>query len=296
MPLQQTIAPTVEPVSVLEAKNWVRADSDLTNDDALLALVIAAARRFAESYTRTSFISQGWRLVADAFPQPYLWGVPFGQVYSLPPNAFQLERGPVLSVTGITYLDMNGTLQTAPTATYVVDASGDPCRVAPAFGQIWQPTLPQIGSVKVDYLAGMAAGVKFDSTADTFTPSLWPTLAIGDQVVFTLSGDAASSLPAPLATGTSYFVQSIPQAGSYKLAATSGGAAIDITGNLSAGALAFMGTPARPGVLEGLRHWMQVRLGTLYTNREEVALLLRGKIELLPYVDMLLDPYRVEVA
>ncbi len=38
---------------------------------------------------------------------------------------------------------------------------------------------------------------------------------------------------------------------------------------------------------------MKVRIGTLYENREEVALLNRGKVELLPYVDNLLDPFRV---
>jgi hypothetical protein len=40
---------------------------------------------------------------------------------------------------------------------------------------------------------------------------------------------------------------------------------------------------------------MKVRLAALYENREEVALMNRGKIEPLPYVDILLDGYRVEV-
>ena len=43
----------------------------------------------------------------------------------------------------------------------------------------------------------------------------------------------------------------------------------------------------------GIRRWMKLRVGTLYENREEVALLNRGKIEALPYVDRLLDAYRV---
>jgi hypothetical protein len=36
-------------------------------------------------------------------------------------------------------------------------------------------------------------------------------------------------------------------------------------------------------------HWMLVRIGTLFENREEVAILSRGKIEPLPWVDGLLD-------
>lgn len=43
---------------------------------------------------------------------------------------------------------------------------------------------------------------------------------------------------------------------------------------------------------EGIRHWILMRVGTLYENREEVAILSRGKIEPLPFVDGLLDPYK----
>lgn len=44
---------------------------------------------------------------------------------------------------------------------------------------------------------------------------------------------------------------------------------------------------------EGIKSWMKIRLATLYENREEVAIMNRGKIEPLPYVDGLLDPFRV---
>lgn len=46
-------------------------------------------------------------------------------------------------------------------------------------------------------------------------------------------------------------------------------------------------------VPEGIKRWMLIRVGSLYENREEVALMNRGKIEPLPFVDGLLDPYRV---
>lgn len=51
--------------------------------------------------------------------------------------------------------------------------------------------------------------------------------------------------------------------------------------------------PAATDVPEGLRHWIMLRAATLYENREEVAILNRGKVEPLPFVDGLLDPYRV---
>ena len=37
----------------------------------------------------------------------------------------------------------------------------------------------------------------------------------------------------------------------------------------------------------------KVRVGTLYEHREEVALLNRGTIQYLPYVQTLLDKYRI---
>lgn len=46
-------------------------------------------------------------------------------------------------------------------------------------------------------------------------------------------------------------------------------------------------------VPEGIKSWIKLRIASLYENREEVALMNRGKIEPLPFVDGLLDPYRV---
>ena len=46
-------------------------------------------------------------------------------------------------------------------------------------------------------------------------------------------------------------------------------------------------------VPQGIKHWMLVRIASLYEHREEVALMNRGKIEPLPFIDGLLDPFRV---
>jgi hypothetical protein len=46
-------------------------------------------------------------------------------------------------------------------------------------------------------------------------------------------------------------------------------------------------------VPEGIKSWIKLRLGSLYAHREEVAALSRGRIESLPFIDGLLDPYKV---
>jgi len=198
--LIQTTPPAAEPVSVDE----VKANSRIidTTDDVNLALLIATARRYAESLTGRSFITQGWRLVLDGFPA-----------------CIELERGTVQAITSITYRDMTGATQTVNWAaasngiqrssdgTLVADLSANPARISPAFGWVWPIPMPEIGAVAVNYTAGY--------------------------------GPAAADVP------------------------------------------------------EGVRHWIQMRVATLYENREEVAVLTRGKIEPLPFFDRLLDPYGV---
>ena len=210
MPLLQTSAPAIEPVTLVDMKNYLRVDSDLTQDDALITMLISAARRYAESVTGRSFISQGWRLVLDSFPGYGMTGVQWGVGYSHPRNAVLLEKGPVISVDSIVYTDMGGATQTIATPgapDYAVDLTGPVPRITPGFGKIWPIPLPQIGAVQVNYTAGY--------------------------------GTTAASVP------------------------------------------------------EGIRQWLMLRVATMYENREEVAILGRGKVDPLPFVDGLLDPYRV---
>lgn len=210
MPLIQTVAPAIEPVSLEEARQHLRIDSDFQGDDGLIGMIISAARRAAENITSRSLITQQWRLVLDAFPGPSLMGVPPGKSYSLPNHGIQLDRGTVQSIDSIQYQAMNGQWYTMSASDYAADLSGCPARITPAFGKIWPITLPQIGTVKVNYTAGY--------------------------------GDNAADVP------------------------------------------------------EGIRHWILMMVGTCYENREMVAILSRGKVEQLPFVDGLLDPYRVVLA
>lgn len=46
-------------------------------------------------------------------------------------------------------------------------------------------------------------------------------------------------------------------------------------------------------VPEGIKNWIKLRLGSLYAHREEMAIMTKGRIDALPFVDRLLDPYRV---
>jgi uncharacterized phiE125 gp8 family phage protein len=57
---------TSEPLSLAEAKNFLRVEHDA--DDELIAALIAAARNAVELATRRMLIAQTWRIVLDRWP------------------------------------------------------------------------------------------------------------------------------------------------------------------------------------------------------------------------------------
>jgi uncharacterized phiE125 gp8 family phage protein len=146
MAYKQLAAPAIEPLTLADAKRQLNVDQDFTDDDLVIARITAAARQYAETRTRSSFITQQWSLVLDAFPG-----------YWSSQGLVLLEHGPVQSIDSITYLDMAGTVQTMPPADYAADLSGVFGRVGPKFGQVWPVTLPQIGAVTVNFTAGYGA-------------------------------------------------------------------------------------------------------------------------------------------
>jgi uncharacterized phiE125 gp8 family phage protein len=280
MPLQLITPPTVEPLSLPEAKLHLRVDID--DDDLLIGALASAARDYAEGETRKQMVSARWKQILDSFPGPSMIGIPYGRPYTLPGHAIYLQRAPVIRVVSIQYLDMAGVVQTMPETDYTVDYSSEPVRITPVFGQIWPIPLPQIGAVWVNFDAGYAAPVAFDATASTITVKGWVPLGVGDTARLSNGGGA---LPAPLTANTDYYVQSVVSDGVYTLAATLGGPALAFT-SVGTGQ-SFVGT-----VPEGLKAWLKIRLSTLYENREEVAIMNRGTIQALPYVDRLLDVYK----
>ncbi|MGY6256545.1 head-tail connector protein [Paraburkholderia caledonica] len=53
------------------------------------------------------------------------------------------------------------------------------------------------------------------------------------------------------------------------------------------------GYGAAADVPAGIKSWILLRVGALYENREEVSVATRVTVQELPYVDTLLDPYRI---
>lgn len=146
-------SPTVEPVSLDEARHQCRIAAGIGHFDAELTALIVAARRYCETATQRAFCTQTLRLTRDAFPGAK-------ECYQ-----FRLPRPPLQTVTNIQYTDANGVTQTVSSSSYVVDASPEVGRIALAYGYDW-PTdaIQQIAAVKVNYVAGYGAAAAVPAT------------------------------------------------------------------------------------------------------------------------------------
>ena len=146
MALKLITAATDLAVSLAEAKLACRFDAaDLDSD---ITAMISDATRLVEHETGHSAMAQTWELTLDAFP-----------------DAFELTRLPVASITSIKYTDAAGVPQTLDAATYALDAANafGPAYVVPAYGSSWPATRDQVNAVAVRYVAGAASAAEVPS-------------------------------------------------------------------------------------------------------------------------------------
>jgi len=134
MSLALITAPTVEPVTVADAKVHLRVDHDA--EDTLIGSLIVAARRMAEHQTQRALITQTWELVLAEFPEA----------------AIQLDKPKVLSIESVKYLDAAGALQTLDPGAYTLDAATKPGFVVPVSS--WPGTYVADNAVRVRFTAG----------------------------------------------------------------------------------------------------------------------------------------------
>ena len=138
MSLKLVTAPEQEPITLTEAKDHLRVDTE--DDDSVISGLILAARQWAEEYTGRQLATATLDWFIDGFCQQ-----------------FSVPLPPLQSVTSIKYLDTAGVEQTLSASTYRVDAVSEPGRVALDYGKAWPCTYPVINAVTVRFMAGYAA-------------------------------------------------------------------------------------------------------------------------------------------
>ena len=140
--LTRHTAPTVEPVTLAEAKVQCRVDG--SDEDAYITSLITAAREYVESVLDVSLISQVWEARYDTFP---LWEI-------------ILPRPPMQAATvTVIYRDEAGNNQTITSAAnaFQVDAYATPGRIYPLYEGVWPAVRGDENSVTVRWTAGYGA-------------------------------------------------------------------------------------------------------------------------------------------
>jgi uncharacterized phiE125 gp8 family phage protein len=140
--------PAVEPVSLAEAKAFLRLDD--ASEDAFVSTLIAAARLHIEGTTGRALGAQSWRVVRDDWPKD---------------GVIALPVGPLLSLSAITAYDANGTSTSVPLAQFLPETSAMPARINLPDTLKGAPALRRRAAIEIDYVAGFgttAANVPVD--------------------------------------------------------------------------------------------------------------------------------------
>ncbi|MCU0817897.1 MAG: head-tail connector protein [Beijerinckiaceae bacterium] len=95
--------PQLEPVSLAEAKGWLRVEG--SDEDSLIQALIIAARLMVESEIGLVLLAQNWRIVGDSWPACETIPVPIGRV---------------LAVTGGRVFAANGSPQAIPAGDFEI--------------------------------------------------------------------------------------------------------------------------------------------------------------------------------
>ena len=165
---RQTALPTVEPVTVAQAKAFLRLPANSTQEDDLITSLITAAREQGELISGYGLAQRTWTQVLDSFP--YFTDTVQSQLayppsyYSLPrysttlwnySQMIKLSYPPVISVQGMQYVDSQGNEQTLHQDTdFVLDRISIPPRIFPLPGEYWPPSLYVANSLQINFMAG----------------------------------------------------------------------------------------------------------------------------------------------
>lgn len=136
-------APTVEPLSLADAKAQCRIVDSVTDEDDVIWSLIPAVREWGESFTGRAFLPQTWDIKFDAFP-----------------SCIVLPKPPVSSVTSISYVDTTGATQVLSSSLYTASLPtgpfASPGTIVPAYGLTWPSTRSVPDAVTVRIVCGYA--------------------------------------------------------------------------------------------------------------------------------------------
>ncbi len=182
MPLILTSGPSVEPLSLDDAKLHCRVDGDA--EDVLIASLILAARLHVEHCLDLALISQSWSLYLDRWPDA---------------RHVEIPLAPLISVDAVRLYSPTNTFVTLDPDLFVVDLASRRARIARNDGQSWPLPGRAVNGIEIAFTAG------YGTTADEVPMPIRHALRMlvahwyeaREPVLF---GENADPVPAPVAS------------------------------------------------------------------------------------------------
>lgn len=137
--------PVVEPISLAEAKDFLRVET--ADEDPLIAALIAAGRIHVERQSGIALIAQSWRLVLDCWPEA---------------GRIAVRPVPLKALAAARVFDFDGEARAVDLQAFVVDASTSTLAFIP-----WILPMPTriAAGIELDVIAGFG-----DTAADVPEP------------------------------------------------------------------------------------------------------------------------------
>ncbi len=136
-----TIEPTEEPVTIVEAKDQCRVETEFVDDDTFLTNAIVAARQHFEKAADLFLVDQTVELALARFPTL---------------RKIELSGSEVSAITTLKYFDADDSTQTLAASKYDLIDYAHPHFIELASVESWPSTFDRSDAVVITYQAGYA--------------------------------------------------------------------------------------------------------------------------------------------
>ena len=154
--LQLRNAPSVEPLSLDDAKQYLRVTG--SDDDAFINSLIVASRDSCENFTHRALITQEWTMWLDNWDakskMPWWDGVRVGAWIPESASGIELPKNPVQSVDLINSYDDDNTATVWATTNYFVDIYSIKARVNLTIGGITPVNTRPTNGIEIQFKSG----------------------------------------------------------------------------------------------------------------------------------------------
>jgi uncharacterized phiE125 gp8 family phage protein len=160
-----TTAPTVEPITITELKNYARIDGD--SEDSILTSIIKGTRMLTEKYLNRALITQTITMNMDYWPS----------------EVIELPRPPLISITAVNVLDEDNVATVYSSSNYYTITNATPGRLViknsvtpPENDDRWH------GGYQIIYTAGYGSTASYIPDAIKEAIKSWATMIYENRV------------------------------------------------------------------------------------------------------------------